>query len=307
LKWLSVEPRIRRHWKVQRLERALDIERGWTHVVSLLLWAAEDAEDGDLSRLSNDALASVMELDGVAAEANLLQVLKDCGLVDLDGRIHDWQDYVGRHRGAAERIRRWRERNPNAVKADNERRRARADSSDPVRTDLVSGSRRNVTERFGVADRIGQDRTGTGQRENQGRGGAAPEPGPCVECVVALSFLNELAGLDFPVNKGTTRLLHARHQEYTLRDVKRVIRVKTSEWLPDSKMRGFLRPRTLFGPENFAQYVGQPDPDEERLMSGPEGGYREHVCRGCRKRMLGNERSKVRCDSCQDAWESANL
>ena len=299
MKWISIETLVPRHWKIQRFERAVKVDRGWTHVVALWLWAAEYAEDGDVSRLDNDELAGVMQLNG--SKANLFQVLKDSGLVDQDGRIHDWQDIVGRHRGAAERIRRWRERNPEAVRIDNQRRRARADASDPVRTDLVSGSRRNVSARFGVAtgqDRTGQDRTG----ENQGRGGG---DGPCAECVVAISFLNETAHLDFPVNKGTTRLLHARHQEYTLRDVKRVIRVKAAEWLTDDKMRGFLRPRTLFGPENFAQYVGQPDPEEEPLMSGPEGGYREHICRGCRKRMI-DARGRARCDDCQAKWTDAN-
>ena len=73
-----------------------------------------------------------------------------------------------------------------------------------------------------------------------------------------ISYLNEKAGTNFQIVEANTKLVAARLKEgATLDAMKRVIDFKVSEWGPDSKMREYLRPATLFNAEKFAQYTGQ--------------------------------------------------
>lgn len=73
-----------------------------------------------------------------------------------------------------------------------------------------------------------------------------------------VDYLNEKTGSRFrSTSKATQRLIKARFNEkYTLDDFKKVIDVKTSEWLNDKEMSKFLRPETLFSPK-FESYLNQ--------------------------------------------------
>ena len=48
---------------------------------------------------------------------------------------------------------------------------------------------------------------------------------------------------------------------YTEADLRAVVDKKCAEWISDPKMRGYLRPSTLFGPK-FSEYLSQPEPIE---------------------------------------------
>ena len=82
-----------------------------------------------------------------------------------------------------------------------------------------------------------------------------PDDSPYKEVV---DYLNEKTGSKFrATSKATQRLIKARlNEKYTLDDFKKVIDVKTSEWLNDKEMSKFLRPETLFSPK-FEGYVNQ--------------------------------------------------
>lgn len=55
----------------------------------------------------------------------------------------------------------------------------------------------------------------------------------------------------------TKDLIRARWKEgFTLEDMKKVIDLKTTEWLHDSHWRNYLRPDTLFGTK-FESYLNQ--------------------------------------------------
>ncbi len=81
-----------------------------------------------------------------------------------------------------------------------------------------------------------------------------PDPIPFDEIV---GYLNEKTGKRFrPTSKATQRLIKGRWNEgYRLEDFKKVIDVKTADWLNDPKMDEFLRPSTLFAPTNFEAYL----------------------------------------------------
>lgn len=73
-----------------------------------------------------------------------------------------------------------------------------------------------------------------------------------------VSYLNSKCGTKFKSNtKGTQSLIKARYKEgYELDDFKRVIDIKTAEWL-NTDMQKYLRPPTLFG-SKFEGYLNQP-------------------------------------------------
>jgi len=74
-----------------------------------------------------------------------------------------------------------------------------------------------------------------------------------------IDYLNNLAGTNYrSTSKKSRELIKARINEgYTLEDFKVVIEKKTREWINDNKMKGYLRPETLFGTK-FEGYLNQP-------------------------------------------------
>jgi uncharacterized phage protein (TIGR02220 family) len=73
-----------------------------------------------------------------------------------------------------------------------------------------------------------------------------------------VSYLNKKTSSTFRHStKKTKTLIKARWNEgFKLDDFKRVIDIKTSEWINDSKMSNYLRPETLFGTK-FESYLNQ--------------------------------------------------
>lgn len=81
---------------------------------------------------------------------------------------------------------------------------------------------------------------------------------PSLPFETIVNYLNEKAGTSFRHNtKKTQNLISVRLKEgFTVEDFKKVIDVKTAEWLNDSQMNQFLRPETLFGTK-FESYLNQ--------------------------------------------------
>ncbi|MEK4030840.1 conserved phage C-terminal domain-containing protein [Pseudobacillus sp. FSL P4-0506] len=73
-----------------------------------------------------------------------------------------------------------------------------------------------------------------------------------------VDYLNEKAGTNFKsTTQKTQSLIKARFKEgFTLNDFKKVIDIKTAEWLNNKEMNRYLRPETLFGPK-FESYLNQ--------------------------------------------------
>ena len=92
-----------------------------------------------------------------------------------------------------------------------------------------------------------------------------PDDATSIPFETIVAYLNEKTGRNFRSNSEQTRKhIRARWGEgYELFDFQKVIDVKTAEWLDDPKMSKFLRPKTLFLPENFESYlnqaIGQPE------------------------------------------------
>lgn len=78
------------------------------------------------------------------------------------------------------------------------------------------------------------------------------------DLVEIVNYLNDSTGKNFrPNSKATKKHISARLNEgYKLESFKKVIDIKTKEWLQDPKMSQYLRPETLFG-NKFEGYLNQ--------------------------------------------------
>lgn len=85
-----------------------------------------------------------------------------------------------------------------------------------------------------------------------------------------VGYLNQQANTNFRASGADTKKhIKARWNDgFRLNDFKKVIDVKTKQWLNDPKMKGYLRPGTLFGPK-FEGYLN------ECQETGPQGNWRE--------------------------------
>lgn len=73
-----------------------------------------------------------------------------------------------------------------------------------------------------------------------------------------IDYLNQKTNSNYRYTTGKTKeLIKARYNEgFGLEDFKKVIDIKTAEWLNDNKMKQYLRPTTLFGTK-FESYLNQ--------------------------------------------------
>lgn len=86
-----------------------------------------------------------------------------------------------------------------------------------------------------------------------------------------VSYLNEKTGGNFRPTRATVSLIDSLlEQGFTVNDIQNVIDKKAAEWSGDDRMRGFLRPSTLFG-NKFAEYLAQPEPIQlEQIRAGKQ-------------------------------------
>ena len=103
---------------------------------------------------------------------------------------------------------------------------------------------------------------------------AVPD-GPAPLSSLLISYLNEKAGTNYNVTAAVVRRIgELMDAGYTADDMKSVIDKKVSEWKDSDKMRGYLRPRTLFG-DKFEEYVSAPVPLEIENQQKEEEKRRE--------------------------------
>lgn len=79
-----------------------------------------------------------------------------------------------------------------------------------------------------------------------------------VEQKQIIDYLNKKTGSNYKTSTSKTKsLITSRlNEKYTVEDFKKVIDVKSEQWLKDSKMKAYLRPETLFG-SKFEGYLNE--------------------------------------------------
>ena len=89
-----------------------------------------------------------------------------------------------------------------------------------------------------------------------------------------IDYLNEKTNKNFKSNiEKTQKLIKARITEnFSIEDFKKVIDIKTQEWLKDSVMNKYLRPETLFG-NKFESYLNESEGKNVRNKETRGNGF----------------------------------
>lgn len=76
---------------------------------------------------------------------------------------------------------------------------------------------------------------------------------------VIIDYLNEKTNSHYKhTTKATQRMINGRFSEnFTVEDFKKVIDIKSEQWLNDKKMSAYLRPETLFAASHFESYLNE--------------------------------------------------
>ncbi|MBD5464074.1 MAG: DNA replication protein [Lachnospiraceae bacterium] len=104
-------------------------------------------------------------------------------------------------------------------------------------------------------------------KNNKDIAGKPPADPPYKEII---DYLNEKTHSHYRhTTKATQRIINGRLSDnFTVDDFKRVIDIKTEQWLNDKKMSAYLRPETLFAASHFESYL-----NEARQTIKPESKY----------------------------------
>lgn len=115
--WIESHQSLGNHPKLLRLSAQLRINRAQAvgHLQYLWWWALDYSSGGDLSAFAATEISAASHWP--TDPEPYLQALKECGWIDKDGHLHDWEDYAGRlierkdkqRSDARERQRRFRE------------------------------------------------------------------------------------------------------------------------------------------------------------------------------------------------------
>jgi uncharacterized phage protein (TIGR02220 family) len=120
----------------------------------------------------------------------------------------------------------------------------------------------------------GNREQGTGNREEIPDSSGSPPVDPVREDSAhgILKLLNELTGREFRKTQNNLRIIEARLSEdgVDVAGVELMVRRMVDTWKPDSKMREYLRPETLFNKTKFDAYYAarnEPVPNSGRDSS----------------------------------------
>lgn len=93
--WIELHQTLPTNKKTLRLKKILKIKtpQAIGHLCLLWLWALDNAEDGDLSILSDDEVSEVSGWTG--KPETFVAALIEAGFLDEDRHIHHWEEYAG--------------------------------------------------------------------------------------------------------------------------------------------------------------------------------------------------------------------
>lgn len=101
------------------------------------------------------------------------------------------------------------------------------------------------------------ERNGKRNGVHSAKRNAERNPERNAEAIQVLEFLNQTTHKKYPPVKATIDLIAARLDEgFTPVQLRQIVLRKSREWGSDPKMQPFLRPKTIFGKTNAANYAG---------------------------------------------------
>lgn len=143
--WIQVYSNLLRHPKTTNLADELGLTSSHASpnavaagmLVSLWLWAAQNATDGDLSKCSDRAIAEAAEYK--KKPAVLVEALIKTGWIDKSRKLHDWEEYAALLHDIETRN---KENTRNRVKRYRDRKKLKS-ADDDSESDTVTGNECN--------------------------------------------------------------------------------------------------------------------------------------------------------------------
>lgn len=126
LPWIKLYGNVLEHPKSDMLEAELGVERAWTHVVELWLWASKVRPDGVLGGMSDAVIAKRSGWSG-DAEA-FVAALMATGWLTEERVLVGWDEHQGAHKRKVERDRERRKPKPDASPSGTSAKPARVPS-----------------------------------------------------------------------------------------------------------------------------------------------------------------------------------
>ena len=221
------------HRKTVKLRIRFGKDAYWI-VPRLWAYAAENQPDGDMSKYSSEELA---ELLGCSSNASvMLQALKECGFIDENGFIHDWDFHNGYH-----------ERYSARAKKAAEARWSKKEKSPMPPKEIQDSGKRTVDS---------GDKHCSSNATSIDKHSEIYSP----DSRVALHWLNEKSGRHFRESETSLSVIQARLDEkgVDIEGVKKMIDRQCLRW-QGTPQEEYLRPETLFGKTKFDSYYAAKD------------------------------------------------
>ena len=142
-------------------------------------------------------------------------------------------------------------------------------SSDTTSSDTTSSDTRNQ-------DTNSNNLNSNNLNSNNNKEYSSAKANPQIPFKEIVEYLNEKTEKNYSYKaKGNRTLIRARWNEnYTLKDFKKVIDIKTEQWKDDPKMKQYLRPSTLFN-SKFDNYLNEEMKEDANKASNAGDGYWE--------------------------------
>ena len=187
-----------------------------------------------LARVTRHSVGDIEKAVDIFKQLGLIEVLDNGAIY-----ISDIQNYIGTTSTEADRIRKYRQRIAQDKKLEIDNSVQMYDKSTPeIELEKEIELERDIEKEIKPA------------RPSSGK----PDPIPYAKII---DYLNNKAGRSFKNVEANKKLIRARWNEgFVFDDFKKVIDIKTNEWIKDTKMASYLRPATLFG-NKFDQYLNQ--------------------------------------------------
>ena len=95
--WIEAHQELSNHRKIIRLKNLLKIPKTEAigTVMMLWWWSVDNAPSGDLSNITAEELAEIVDYRGRKSQ-QVMDALIESGFIDGDMKIHDWHEYTGR-------------------------------------------------------------------------------------------------------------------------------------------------------------------------------------------------------------------
>jgi uncharacterized phage protein (TIGR02220 family) len=250
--WIELHQTLPRHPKLLRFANMLRIHPAQAagHLTFLWLWTLDFAPSGDLSAFAPAELSAGACYPGDAEK--FCQALKECRLVDSDGKVHDWAEYGGKLIAARERnaqkVRDWRAKNTTET------------GTKPVRAITEPLRNRYVTDESRGQERTVEESTSllSGKPDDTARRTQKVELE--TKARICLHHLNEKAGRFFRETAPNLAAVCARLSEVggDVEGIRKMIDRQVARW-KGTEWDEYLRPSTLFAPRKFNEYFDNRD------------------------------------------------